>query len=263
MTPKVEAIVPFISEQSSFNWIRDQWILRATLRSLLQLDDKFLSVTLVSHEIPNFVQGQNRIRLLKTEYSPPDKNSRDDKLEDSAKKYCAGVQDAFSRKCPWVFLFNADDFISRNLFRLANLNAYDAIVLTRGFSWQTGSRWLLRLSEFHRLCGSCNLIRCTEALFPSWLGGRHQKSLGDSDHNRVLDEMLQAGYRVQVLKNRLGVYRLGLHNNYWRPETGNVFSKIRALAKFILRAQPLTTKRESEFSIPFHEKLNKKFPQEL
>lgn len=76
--------------------------------------------------------------------------------------------------------------------------------------------------------------------------------------------MLQAGYRVQALKNRLGVYRLGLHNNYWRPETGSIFRKIRALAKFILRAQPLTTKRECEFSIPFYEKTNKqKMPQAL
>lgn len=116
MRQKVEAIVPFISEQSSSNWVRDQWILRATLRSLLQLDDEFRSVTLICHEIPNFAQGQSRIRILRTEYSPPDKNIRDDKLEDSAKKYCAGVQDAFSRRIPWVFLFNADDFISRKFF---------------------------------------------------------------------------------------------------------------------------------------------------
>lgn len=250
--PLVQAIVPFIAREASNDWVRDQWILRATLRSLLSIEEKFLSITLVVHQTPSFVQNVKRVRILPVEYDPPNKNDQDAKLGDSAVKYMQGVRDAFSRRVPWVFFVNADHLISKDLPRIANLSDYEAVVFKRGFSWKTGSRWLMRLSNFHRRCGSCNLVRCEEKKFPVWLGGRKDKRLGDANHNEVLDAMLQSGFRVQVPSRRLAVYRLGTHNNYWRPER-HFMGKIRARINLLLRARPISKKLIEEFSIPLNE----------
>lgn len=249
--PRIDAIVPFIARESSHDWVRDQWILRDTLRSLLALDESYLSVTLVGHDFPEFTRNLKRIRHVGVDFNPPNIDDRTAKLADSAFKYMYGLRDAFERKVPWVFFMNADDFVSNRLPQLADLDNHDAVIISNGFSWESGSSWLMRLGQFNRRCGSCNLIRCKESFFPVWLGGKSEGFLADANHNEVLDKMTAAGHRIQLPRQRLAVYRLGNHNIYWRKPTLKGFSSvIRAATRFLLRASPLTTRAVREFSIP-------------
>jgi len=261
--PKVEAIIAFIAKDSSKNWVQDQWILRSTIRSLLAIEDDFLSITIVGHDFPLFLRGLKRVRLVPVDHAPPKQNDQKAKLGDSGVKYMRGLQDAYTRKSSWVFFMNADDLVSRNIPQTAKLDAYDAVIIGHGYSWRTGSRWLWRLPEFHRVCGSCNFIRCEEKMFPTWLGGKEGGRLGDSNHNKVLDNMLQAGFRVHVPRRRLAIYRLGTHNNYWQPKQGNLLSKIRTMTKFCLRAAPISKKLIDEFSIPFYDKPQSREPKQI
>lgn len=249
--PKVDAIVPFIAEASSADWVRDQWILRDTLRSLLAIDENFLSITLVGHDFPEFTRNLKRVRLVRVDYSPPGVTDKAAKGGDSAIKSMYGLRDAFDRKVPWVFFMNADDFVSNRLPEFADLDNHDAVIITRGYSWEYGSPWLMRLPHFNRRCGSCNLIRCDESLHPVWLGGKSDGYLGDGNHNAVLDQMCAAGLRVQQPRHRLAVYRLGNHNNYWRKEASSrLADRFRGAAKFALRATRLTHQEIQEFSLP-------------
>lgn len=247
----INAVISFISKRASRDWERDSRILHDTLRSLLALPSDYLDITLVGHEKPDF-WDMNRLQWLQATHEPPSPEDRDAKLGDGAVKKMAGIQHAHRSGYEWVMMMDADDLVSNRLPFCTNLKDHDVIVLKNGYGWRSGTRWLEVIPHFHRICGSCSLVRCTPEFFPCWLGGTERR-IGDANHNEVLDLAIQAGARIQMLNEPLMIYRLGDHNHYWRKLTASEFLSKRAaarLCKRLIRSRRLTEALRNEFLIP-------------
>jgi hypothetical protein len=251
---KIEVIIPLASRRVAKDWPQMCRMLQGTLTSVLALPREFVIVSIFGHERPENLPLGDRCRWTTVDWNPPQQEDIPAKLNDKGSKLWQGVREAFKRGSKWVMFLDADDLVSNRLPGLCDLENHDAICFENGFSWETGSRWLQRVPNFHRVCGSSWIMRLEPSFFPMWLGpGTHR--VCDLAHNERHAALVKDRARIQSIHDPVAVYCVGhLTATGFGEALGRKFGTSllhpRALAKQILRRKRLTANLKNEFAIP-------------
>lgn len=255
---KIEVIIPFASRLVARDWQQMCRMLQTTLDSALALPTNIVSVSILGHEPPESIFLNDRCRWTSVKWPPPSRDDVPGKLNDKGVKLRQGVQDAFARKAKWVMFLDADDLLSNRLPDFCDLENHDAICFDNGFSWVVGTKWLQRIPEFHRVCGTSWIMRLDPRLFPMWLGPGNNR-VCDLAHNERYAALNKENARIQVIRDPMAIYRIGhLSATGFGELLGrksaryflHPFTSVKHIVKYIVRRERLTSALREEFCIP-------------
>jgi hypothetical protein len=162
--PTLALLIPFASRQVKSKWNIACAHLRQTLGSIQNSSSGNYCVVVAGHEPPEFdVSFDSRFHFLSLNHPiPSDHNYTPALILDKLAKIAAAWKYAKSTWNPkYVMKLDADDFISSKLVQwLDNADGEAGYLITHGWVWRSGSRYLLHWTElFDRTCGSCLIIR--------------------------------------------------------------------------------------------------------
>jgi hypothetical protein len=162
--PSVAFLIPFASRRTKSRWDMACAHLRQTLSSVRNSTSKNYCVVVAGHEAPDFnFESDSTCWFLSVNHAIPLHedvvvSGRLDKLA----KIAAAWNYAKSRWNPrYVMKLDADDLISSRLTQwLEHSGGEPGYLITHGWVWRSGSRYLLQRTEyFDRVCASCLVIR--------------------------------------------------------------------------------------------------------
>ena len=253
---KIEAIVPLASSRVSKNWQQTCRMLESTMRSLLALPQDFISISVIGHERPLNLPESERCRWISVDWAPPNPDSAA-KVQDKGLKVQLGVRDAYSREGSWVMVVDADDLVSSRLPEFCDFTNHDAICFINGYKWEVGSRWLERVPDFHRVCGTSWIMKLAPEYFPVWLGSGSMR-ICDQSHDAVHDGLVSIGAKIQQIPTPLSIYCVNSGANTGhgagQGRAGSLIMeraawRLRRSVRRILRCRRLTPKLQHEFSV--------------
>jgi hypothetical protein len=233
-------LIPFASRQLKSNWNLACRHLRQTLRSIQNSSSRNFRVVVAGHEQPEFdVRFDSRFHFVSVTHPvPPDRNYTPALVLDKLTKIAAAWNYAKSTWNPnYVMKLDADDLISSKLVEwLDNADPEAGYLITHGWVWRSGSRYLLQRTEyFNRTCGSGLIIRndvvdqtgpfqaewegvpCEEASSNSAGSNEHSESPGSRISTLLLNDscprfaaqFAYLGYRLPTVPFSAVVYRTG------------------------------------------------------
>jgi hypothetical protein len=155
------------------------------LKSLLNQSERDFMIHLAAHELPPLhVADPQRIAVHSADFPrPPDINLDMynqlagkvlDKLPDVRRRR---IGDKYSKlkinlsaaladpEAQWVMFVDSDDLVHRDV--VAHALAHDGEwpgghTVTRGYSWRVGEDSLREVNGFHKICGTCNVVRLVQ-----------------------------------------------------------------------------------------------------
>jgi exopolysaccharide biosynthesis galactosyltransferase PssJ len=163
--PTLAFLIPFASRQVKSDWQTACAHLQQTLRSIRNSVNGDYRAVVAGHERPDFNLGfGSRFHFLSVKACPVPSHQHDhvSLVRDKLRKIAAAWEYAKSAWNPkYVMKLDADDLISSRLVQW--LHAADGAagyLISRGWVWRPGSRYLIQQTEyFDRTCGSCLIIR--------------------------------------------------------------------------------------------------------
>lgn len=257
MKKRLQIIVPLMAKASSKNWAKTCSLLRYSLDSAAKIDRASVSLLVVGHDRPERVTFENGCEWLQADFEPPTGDDIANKMADKGLKTRMGVQHTHQQgKAGWVMFMDADDFISNRLLRIADLQNYDAVCLSRGYCWHAGTGRLELVRGFHLKCGTSWIMQLTAANFPFWLGPASGKRVCDQSHTDRLTALQDAGARVQMLREPCAIYVSGHGANSYAGQVPqghaprDFLNRAYRLLKFVARRKRMTAGLRAEFSLP-------------
>ena len=122
-------------------------------------------VVLVCHELPNGLPEDGRL-IIKS-ITTPKPQTREQMMEDKSLKIKMALTVAREFAPAWLMRADADDLISRRLVKFIEKQPLDtAWYSEEGWAHRLGSRWALKLRNFHTLCGTSCVTYVTRAELP-------------------------------------------------------------------------------------------------
>jgi hypothetical protein len=262
-------IVPFAPKGFTRDWILACNYLQQTVSSLLNSKDPRIAVVVVGHDYPgNFLTIDPRVRFLESNQpAPPQKLEKDPVL---------AIKDKLAIiKCGWdyakqdlpsdyVMIMDSDDFLSAKVVGfLANSVSNPGYRITKGWVWNTGSRFTIEATEsFNILCGSSVIVRADVAemkfelkaisnSIPEYAalayGNDKPCLLGNELHGFADKAMELNGLKTSDIPFRAGIYRVGNVNSHSRRTYKS--HSLRFLLGRLRRLRFLTPSLRKEFAL--------------
>ena len=162
--PSVAFLIPFASRRTKSRWDMACAHLRQTLSSVRNSTSKNYCVVVAGHEAPDFnFESDSTCWFLSVNHAIPlHENVVVSGRLDKLAKIAAAWNYAKSRWNPrYVMKLDADDLISSRLTQWLELSGGEpGYLITHGWVWRSGSRYLLQCTEYlDRVCASCLVIR--------------------------------------------------------------------------------------------------------
>jgi hypothetical protein len=250
---KIRVIVPFAAKSTVSDWETSCRLLKRTINSVLALPTEFASVSVIGHDFPGNITFGDRCEWVAIEGIPPNKLDSEAKKSDKGAKLLLGVKKAYTDGHEWVMFVDADDLINRDLPLYCELDQYDAVCFENGYSWNEKSHLLLKIPNFHRVCGTSWIMRLTPQMFPIWLGEGGNR-VCDIAHNSRFEMLTRANSRIKKITTPMAMYSVGQESAMGFSEMMGLsltpnFSNIKNLAKLILRYRPLTPRVRESFGL--------------
>lgn len=279
--PSVAFLIPFASRRTKSRWDMACAHLRQTLSSVRNSTSKNYCVVVAGHEAPDFnLESDSTCWFLSVNHAIPLHedvvvSGRLDKLA----KIAAAWNYAKSRWNPrYVMKLDADDLISSRLTQwLEHSGGEPGYLITHGWVWRSGSRYLLQRTEcLDRVCASCLVIRTDIAdqegpfrtgvegmrfdqLSASFAAADHYSLIPGSgtstvllndSHQRYAAQFAFLGHKLSNIPFKAVVYRTG------NPESNSAGLKAewptpRMILGTIRRTRLITKNLRTEFALDF------------
>jgi hypothetical protein len=279
--PSVAFLIPFASRRTKSRWDMACAHLRQTLSSVRNSTSKNYCVVVAGHEAPDFnFESDSTCWFLSVNHAIPLHedvvvSGRLDKLA----KIAAAWNYAKSRWNPrYVMKLDADDLISSRLTQwLEHSGGEPGYLITHGWVWRSGSRYLLQCTEYlDRVCASCLVIRTDIAdqegpfrtgvegmrfdqLSASFAAADHYSLIPGSgtstvllndSHQRYAAQFAFLGHKLSNVPFKAVVYRTGNpESNSAGLQTGR--PTLRMILGRIRRTRLMTKNLKKEFAFEF------------
>ncbi|WOF22360.1 hypothetical protein N8K70_13325 [Microbacterium betulae] len=141
----------------------NETLLSATLASLEQQTSDDYIVIIVGNRAPSFPLPQ-RTRFVEVDFEPPARVNgphadRSGFVKDKGTKIGAGLLAAREHEPDWVMIFDADDFVHRDLVAFVETRpGSDGWVIDRGWIYSRSRNGYRRQEAFNRTCGTSYII---------------------------------------------------------------------------------------------------------
>jgi hypothetical protein len=250
---KVLFIIPFASKSTVSNWDASLRLLKRTVRSILQLPEEFASILVVGHDCPLGITFDHRCKWLPVSGKPPKADDYQGKLSDKSLKVSSGVKHAFIEGYKWTMFVDADDLVSKYLYKYCDLENYDAVCFNSGYSWNEKNRVLNKIGRFHQICGTSWIMKVSPDFFPMWLGNSSSQ-VCDIPHNQRLESLEEIDAKIQFIKKPMAIYSVGHESsmNHYKSYRNVIYFNlgiIKSVLKYIVRYRPLTISVKNEFAL--------------
>ena len=171
-------------------------------------------VVLVCHELPE--DGRLIIKSITT----PKPQTREQMMEDKYLKIKMALVVAREFAPAWLMRADADDLISRRLVKFIEKQPLDtAWYSEEGWAHRLGSRWAVKLRNFHTLCGTSCVTYVTRAELPETFDQPSKEFyLLTQGHHMVVDYLRKLDITVNPIPFPTTVYVTDSGENwsgYW------------------------------------------------
>jgi hypothetical protein len=150
--------IPLISSRVARNWASTEKLLGATLRSVFNQTGADIRVIIACHERPNVDEIEDpRVIVKQVEFDIP--RFRWEMELDRMRKVEVLGAELGSRGGGWMFVLDADDFVSEHLARTIQTNDAKAVMVRRGYRLDAKTARYQVLGKLWGKCGSCAAVR--------------------------------------------------------------------------------------------------------
>lgn len=207
-------------------------LLEATLRSLTQQSSQDYVVFVVGNRAPSF-QLPSRVHFVEVDYAPPARvngphANREGFVRDKGSKIGAGLIAARQYNPDWVMIFDADDFVHRDLVDFVHRHA-DAPgwVIQRGWIYSRARNGYRAQDGFNRTCGTSYVIPFSAYDVPNSIDvGASQQEIIDAfgdvlpnimgAHRNATSWHASRGRELRAVPFRAAVYHVDTGENHSR-----------------------------------------------
>ncbi|MBX3438760.1 MAG: glycosyltransferase family 2 protein [Planctomycetaceae bacterium] len=256
---RVLFVIPLVGKANCRSWTSVCSTLQQTLNCITRQTCENWHVFVVCNEIPDVDVDQARTTFLICDL--PLKSERPGARSlDKQKKLHFGMIHAASIQPDFIMFLDGDDRISNRLVSfVANHEDTEGFIITSGYLYQPGSRWLVRLNQFHLSCGSCYLFRYRQEEAPTSMDQSRDDFWMIKAHNKAVRAHFEArGARCVEFPFPAGIYMRGHEDSIrnwfskWEKDSrtnrlAQLRNSLRRAARFLLRSVAVSESHEAEF----------------
>lgn len=197
------------------NYAYNEDLLQATLASVTQQSNEDYIVFVVGNTAPSF-KLPPKVKFVEVDFDPPARVNgphadRDGFVRDKGSKIGAGLLAAKAYDPDWVMIFDADDFIHRDLAEFANRNKNaSGWIIEDGWIYSRSRNGYRHQPEFNRTCGTSYVIPFSAYHVPEGI-----------DSTASQQEIVDAF--GDVLPNIMGAHR---NARTWHESQGRTLAKL-------------------------------------
>lgn len=244
------------------DWDHIVWLLNRCLESMLNQTCAEWQAYVVCHDVPEIAQNcDSRIKWLVADIPLPVRTNAD-MVTDKVIKTSIAVEAAIEAGATHVMPVDADDLVSRRLAgHVMNHTEGPGWLVENGYSHHYGSAWVQPLNQFHRLCGTCNIVAASLITFENWPEFRKARtaSIVGMGHAAVAEHFEKSGMPLKSLPFPGAVYIQHCDNTSnvdrfgERSSVAGVRSWISMMKHVfmgLLASRVLTNSQRAEFNLP-------------
>lgn len=268
--PTFAVIIPFRPKAESIDWERESKLLQQTIHSVLRQTYTSFKIFVVYTDVPSFIVVDERVEYYEFPYGYKrylELENRADLFEkfksekmvvrrwDKARKLCYGSKLAKEAGCEYIMAVDADDLVSKHLFRYLSQDAekkegQSGWYIETGYLYREGTNYLLKVPKNMRfLNGSTHILHSSLVPIPDFNSLDWLDYSLFTDHGWIKDRVLE--YEGAQLKPVpfAGVVYVAHGANISAITKKEFGLSMKAILKRILRTKMLTTSLRSEFNI--------------
>ena len=257
-------ITPIRSQHVSADWERVSELFERTAWSVFNQTDRHFRLLAVIHERPVLRSSfDERLEFLTATHPVPAIGFDSLLLGDKVPKLRIALARAGELGARFVMPLDADDLVSRHLVEFVRAQSDgDGWYVLDGWKHCYGSPWIEPISEFNRICGSCNILNLRRLLA---LRSGELSTVGEmlfsAGHDQIVPVLGSLGLSLKPIPFRAATYVVGNGENFSTrfvdaPPRYAPRSILRSIAGRALRRithasrlRPLTSPLRTEFSI--------------
>jgi len=256
-------IIPVKSKQAATSWSELSRLFERSLRSVCNQTSSDFKVIVVCNERPEVAFEHPNVEYLEVNFPVPEPtyNAR---VDDRAKRVVAGLLEAKKWNPSHAMSVDADDCLSRSIAKFVNQHPdKNGWYVNSGYEYEEGSsKVFVRRKDFHKICGTCNIINYRLYTLPSkmtsyheltgydrFLGGHPLAKSDLADRGTPIDPLPFPG--VVFVRDRAGE-SVSMQETLVAKLQRNPKEVLRGIKKLILapfNEQPLTQDLRGKFSL--------------
>jgi hypothetical protein len=241
-------LIALQSPAASKNWEHVSRLCDRTLRSVCQQTDDRFRVVLVCNQRPVDCFSHPALTVIEEDFPLPKDQS--ERMADKWLKLKRGLVALHGSGPAHIMITDADDCVHHSLAALA-ASAEDSAGwnLEVGYMHDAGSRWLYRLKNFDRYCGTSSIVRLEPGDFPRSM----ERETSDffilaHGHGVIGDFLRSRGTPLRPLPFIGAIYNSATGENDSRASLRGWGGR-KMLLKKLLHSRPLTGAVRREFGL--------------
>ncbi|HEY2991105.1 MAG TPA: glycosyltransferase family A protein, partial [Candidatus Binatia bacterium] len=198
--------IPLKSRRVAKSWQYVTELFERSLKSACNQTSPAFKVIVVCHERPAIAFDHPAVNYIEVDFPPPD-SSYVPMMWDKYRKLVAGVHLARKLGASHVMEVDADDCVSNRLAEwVARKPDFHGWYLESGYLHRDGTRRVyLREKEFHRWCGTCNIVRSDLLNLPDDPAG-DISIFSELGHSHLREKLAARGFPLEALPFPGAVY---------------------------------------------------------
>lgn len=260
-------IIPVKSKQTATSWPELCKLFERSLRAVCNQTSSDFKVLVVCNERPETTFEHPNLEYLSVNFPVPEPNYNA-RVDDRAKRVVAGLLAVRKWNPSHVMSVDADDCISRSIAEFVNQHPdHNGWYVNSGYEYEEGSNKVsVRRKDFHKICGTCNIINYRLYTLPSEMTSYHELSGYDrflGGHPLAKGDLAERGTPIEPLpfpgvvfvRDRAGE-SVSMQESFIAKFQRNPRELLRGVKKAVLaplNEQSLTQDIRDEFSLtPLH-----------
>lgn len=240
-------IVPFKSRASCADWQLASKLCANAIASMLASPSPDLRVVLACSEVPDGLPADPR--LIVRPVSLPTPVTQYEKMTDKYLKSKAALAVAREFAPAWVMAADADDLVSRRLVQFISVQEPNQYWYAQyGWRYSLGSRFMIKLADFHLFCGTSSATYVTREDLPKSMNDPMRPFLLDFPHPEIKEKRQERGIPVRAIPFPATVYVMNSGENNsgnWSPKQHDRRTRLR----LALNIRPITAGLRREFGL--------------
>ncbi|HEY2988472.1 MAG TPA: glycosyltransferase family A protein, partial [Candidatus Binatia bacterium] len=205
-SPMLAFIIPLKSRRVAKSWQYVTELFERSLKSACNQTSPAFKVIVVSHERPPVEFDHPAVTYIEADFPSPD-SSYVPMMWDKYRKLVAGIHLARKLGASHVMEVDADDCVSNRLAELVQRNpGLHGWYFDSGYIYRDGTdRVYLKEKEFHRWCGTCNVVRSDLLNVPENPAG-DVSIFSELGHSHLKEKLAATGFPLEALPFPGAVY---------------------------------------------------------
>jgi hypothetical protein len=242
-------VVPLQSSNVSTDWLRVSRLCERTLRSICQQTSDQFRVFLVCNEAPAINFNHSALTVIEEAFPIPGVTTRS-RMSDKSTKVRRGLVAAGLYGEAHVMIVDADDCVHCEL--AAHVATHPEAAGWRfevGYMHNEGSRWVYRVHNFDRFCGTSAIVKLKDKDFPPDVSAKPEDYfILSHGHTTIAEFMARRGTPLHPLPFPGAVYIAGTGENVTGARLGRWEGFGKRPAN-VLNFRPLIPKLRTTFGL--------------